>query len=86
MLTLFEEKTVWRGIVQRDESYDRTKHEAGLLTLDVTKANRRLGWRSQWDIATTLTQTVMWYAQVAEDSCAARDVTLQQIHSYFNIS
>src|SRR3989344_5892485 len=84
VLTLFEQKTAWRGTMQCDEHHDGAKHEAGLLTLDVTKANRRLGWRSQWDIDTTLTQTVMWYAQVAEDLCTARDVTLQQINLYFN--
>ncbi|OGG59100.1 CDP-glucose 4,6-dehydratase [Candidatus Kaiserbacteria bacterium RIFCSPHIGHO2_02_FULL_50_50] len=84
VLTLFERKTAWRGVMQCDTHHDAEKHEAVLLTLDVTKANRRLGWRSQWDIDTTLTQTVMWYAQVAEDPSLARDVTLQQINLYFN--
>ncbi len=85
VLTLFEQKTAGRGTMQGPLQHEAAKHEAGLLTLDVTKANRRLGWRSQWDIDTTLEQTVMWYAQAATSSDAAPVITAEQINSYFNI-
>jgi CDP-glucose 4,6-dehydratase len=36
-------------------------HEAGILRLDCAKANRELGWRSNWDATTTIELTMAWY-------------------------
>jgi CDP-glucose 4,6-dehydratase len=36
-------------------------HEAELLALDCSKAQRGLGWRPVWDAVTTLQRTVDWY-------------------------
>lgn len=62
---------------------DSKKHEAHLLTLDVTKARRILNWRTQWDMAQTLSATADWYAAVAENPSAARSLTERHIASYF---
>jgi CDP-glucose 4,6-dehydratase len=36
-------------------------HEAGLLSLDVAKAARELGWRPVWDVEKAVDVTVEWY-------------------------
>lgn len=64
---------------------DNSKHEATELTLDVTKAQRMLKWRSQWDIEQTLRKTVEWYRAVQDDPAAAHAVTNSQIEAYFNL-
>lgn len=56
-------------------------HEAGLLTLDSTKARHRLGWRPRWGFQETLKQTVAWYrAHAAGQDMAA--FTREQIARY----
>lgn len=37
-------------------------HEAGLLTLDCSKARARLGWRSRLDFQATIAWTAEWYS------------------------
>jgi CDP-glucose 4,6-dehydratase len=63
---------------------DMTKHEFGLLTLDTTKAERKLMWKSRWNVEKTLEETVRWYKEVHHGS-QARKITEEQIASYFNI-
>jgi CDP-glucose 4,6-dehydratase len=56
-------------------------HEAGLLTLDSTKAQTRLGWHQCWEFEECLERTVAWYHALA----AGRDMrafTLDQIAAY----
>lgn len=36
-------------------------HEAGLLTLDSSKARQRLGWRPNWDLQQALQRTLEWH-------------------------
>ncbi|MFK0268867.1 CDP-glucose 4,6-dehydratase [compost metagenome] len=36
-------------------------HEAGLLTLDSSKARQQLGWRPQWGLEQALQQTLKWH-------------------------
>ena len=56
-------------------------HEAGLLTLDASKARARLGWRSRLDFAATVRWTADWYgAWAAGDDMAA--CTRRQIHQF----
>lgn len=63
---------------------DGTKHEANELVLDVTKANRILGWRSKWGIDETILKTVNWYQKTEDNPSSALDVTKKQIEEYFN--
>jgi len=66
-------------------SPDDSKHETDFLTLDTTKVNRDLGWRSKWDSERTLKETVRWYTIVNDDEESAERITKEQISDYFNI-
>ena len=66
------------------ESQGNHAHESTLLTLDTTKAQRQLGWKSQWDIDTTLRETARWYRAVHDDPQSAEHITREQIAAYFN--
>ena len=56
-------------------------HEAGLLTLDCSKARHRLGWHGVWGLAQTVQQTVTWYrGHIAGQD--ARALTERQIAEY----
>ena len=54
-------KNVWDAI---DVSYNENKsehHEANLLMLDCSKANKILKWKPVWGIDTTIEKTIAWY-------------------------
>lgn len=53
-------------------------HEAGLLRLDISKAERELGWRPVWGFDTAVERTVDWYRRVArgENSSAVTESDL----------
>jgi len=57
------------------------KHEAQNLSLDASKATRRLGWRPRWGLDRAIAQTVDWYRSWLEGS-DLRSVTMQQIRDY----
>ena len=40
---------------------DESKHEASLLKLDVSKAKRKLDWKSRWDFKESIKLTADWY-------------------------
>jgi CDP-glucose 4,6-dehydratase len=56
-------------------------HEANLLTLDSSKALKRLNWRSTWSLATALAKTAEWYSAfyMGEDMLK---LSLEQITSF----
>lgn len=65
--------------------------EAAYLALATQKAQRDLGWRPAWDIATSLAMTAQWYktyytpSNGSSDSSSAatmRDLSLAQINTY----
>ena len=57
-------------------------HEANLLRLDCTKAQERLGWLPQWDVATTLDRTAKWYAAWHADSGSAATASIDDLNNY----
>lgn len=64
-----------------DRSSAGQPHEAGLLRLDISKAERVLGWRPRWDFERAVTATVDWYRAHS----AGRDmraISEQQIAEY----
>ncbi len=66
-----------------DHSPEFAPHEAAMLTLDVTKAERLLSWRPRWDFSETVKQTVHWYrAAIHENASSIADLTRQQIEGY----
>jgi len=56
-------------------------HEAGLLTLDSTKARTFLGWRPRWSFGQCIARTVEWY-RAFDDGADMRAFTLEQIRAY----
>ena len=58
-------------------------HEAGLLTLDSSKAKAELGWDPRWNLETALSKTTEWHQawRNREDIAA---ITTQQIQVYAN--
>jgi CDP-glucose 4,6-dehydratase len=56
-------------------------HEAGLLGLDATKAQERLGWIPRWTVDQAVEATVRWQRAFLDGS-SPRDTTLEQIAEY----
>lgn len=59
-------------------------HEAGLLKLDSTKAQRILGWQPKWDLDVALQMTLEWHLAWKAGQNVA-DVTDGQIDAYCRI-
>jgi CDP-glucose 4,6-dehydratase len=74
--------TLWGGDIRPVvESSPAGGKEAGLLTLDSTKARRDLGWRPRWPIDRALAETVRWY-RAWREGADMRALTLGQIADY----
>lgn len=58
-----------------------TVHEAGLLTLDSSKANKHLSWQPHWSLEQTLDMICAWH-QAHIKGQNMRDMTLAQITAY----
>jgi CDP-glucose 4,6-dehydratase len=58
---------------------ENAPHEAGLLMLDSTKAQRELSWRPVWGLDDTLHETVRWYRAHYEEG---QTITEEQIARY----
>lgn len=56
-------------------------HEAGLLSLDSSKARQRLDWRPRWSLATALAQSVTWQ-RAWLSGADMHTITLAQIDDY----
>jgi len=56
-------------------------HEAHLLHLNCEKAQRLLGWRSQWNFVEGVSETVRWYREIT-DGGDALQISRQQIAKY----
>jgi CDP-glucose 4,6-dehydratase len=63
---------------------DETKHEAGLLMLDTTKAAVLLGWKPRWEVNRALEETVRWYCAFYQRSDNVRQLTVRQINEFFS--
>jgi CDP-glucose 4,6-dehydratase len=57
-------------------------HEAGMLTLDSSKARQRLGWGPQLSIEQAVAMTAAWYRACAAGEADMREFTLRQIREY----
>ncbi len=58
---------------------DNAPHEAGLLTLDTSKARNELDWRPVWDARRAVSRTVDWYRKFYENGEA---ISKRQIDLY----
>ncbi len=68
------------ALVELEEGEDRP-HEAGLLRLDITRAQNELGWQPCWSIEQALQATVDWHRGWLTDR-DMRDYTLSQIQDF----
>ena len=57
-------------------------HEAELLTLNIEKAEKILGWYPTYNAEETIYKTVEWYKNFYEKQTNMLDFTLKQIESY----
>ena len=55
-------------------------HEAGLLKLDISKSQDRLGWKPKMSSAEAINKTVDWYSTYKDDPIG---ITERQIKEYF---
>jgi len=53
-------QTLGKGKVEIDIVTNKP-HEAGLLTLDISKVKQRLGWEPNWSSETAINRTAEWY-------------------------
>lgn len=56
-------------------------HEAGLLSLDISKAKSKLGINPNWDLQQSLEHTFNWYVSL-QNGLNARDLCEQDINDY----
>ncbi len=57
-------------------------HEANLLTLDIEKVRRALGWAPTYTAQEAIFKTASWYQRFYQTHENMRPFTLQQIHEY----
>lgn len=57
-------------------------HEAGLLQLDITKAQHELQWTPKLNAATSINWTIDWYKQPDDKK---KEFTIQQINTYLTL-
>jgi CDP-glucose 4,6-dehydratase len=74
--------TNWRGGEWKDASVPGQPHEAGVLKLDITKANQELQWQPKLDAATAIEWTIDWYKQPISRQL---DYTFEQIKQYLQL-
>jgi len=72
---LWGDGATWKG----DDS--ENPHEAGLLALDATKAQERLGWYPRWSVDEALAAVVSWQRAFLS-GVSPRETSLEQIASY----
>jgi CDP-glucose 4,6-dehydratase len=60
-------------------------HEAGLLALDVTRAQRELGITPRWDLTTSVLRSVQWYRDYY-DGQDAQALCERDIDAYLSVS
>ncbi|MFC1770747.1 CDP-glucose 4,6-dehydratase [Candidatus Margulisiibacteriota bacterium] len=74
-------KNYGKGKAQYGEN-QKNPHEAGLLSLDITKARTKLNWHPVLNLAETIGFTIDWYKKYAQEN--VYNLCLTQIHAYIN--
>lgn len=72
-------RTVWDAIHEEFHPDTSQYHEANLLMLDCTKANKQLHWQPVWGIEQTIEKTIHWYKLFYNCS---EIITTQDIEEY----
>jgi CDP-glucose 4,6-dehydratase len=76
----------WGGDANWETSQKNHPHEAGLLQLNSDKARSLLGWEPRTNCKKGVIDTIKWYKKYYRDNPDMKEVTLNQIEEYENIS
>jgi len=68
----------------KTEEKTNQPHEAGLLKLDISKANDELNWSPKLNSGAAIQYTIDWYKQFKENSTMINEFTEIQIRNYLN--
>lgn len=74
-------QTIWSGETQVEIDKTENYHEANLLALDATKAEKNLSWRNKLVYPTSLEWAIRWETSVLSGSDAL-SITMQQIDEF----
>lgn len=74
-----EMQKIWNKIEYKVEENKNNPHEAGLLTLDCSKARMKLHWKNIWNTHTTCVKITKWYKTYYEQGSI---ITTSQLKSY----
>jgi CDP-glucose 4,6-dehydratase len=66
------------------ENQNNQLHEAGLLKLDISKANEELQWLPKYNSDEAIKNTINWYKIYKEDITKIDEFTEMQIREYFH--
>jgi CDP-glucose 4,6-dehydratase len=67
----------WPGRWEQQAAQEKHLPEAPLLSLDIGKAGKVLGWHPRWDFARTVQETVAWYRAAHEKKDAVAETQAQ---------
>jgi len=73
----------WPG-TWSDLSHGSSVHEARLLKLSITKAERVLAWHPLWSFEKSVKETMTWYRELSTQQCSseAQSLTRRQIKAF----
>lgn len=71
----------WNAIQIEISKNSNEHHEANLLMLDCTKANKTLKWKAVWGIDKTIDKTISWYKSYYENN---KLLSLEDLREYIS--
>jgi len=71
----------WSAIQTEISKNTNEHHEANLLMLDCTKANKTLKWKAVWDLDKTIDKTISWYKSYYENN---KVLSLEDLTEYIS--
>jgi len=71
----------WGSGSYETQANPNAPHEAGLLRLDITKAQLELGWNPKWNAVASIENTIEWYREHKGDIAS---ITQKQIENYLS--
>lgn len=72
----------WPGVKWKEIRDEFQLHEAGLLKLDISKAQRELGWRPKLNATESINWTIDWYRTPNKEKVG---FTFEQINQFFSL-
>jgi CDP-glucose 4,6-dehydratase len=73
---------IWGSGTYEVPETSNTLHEAGLLQLDITKAQNLLGWKPRNSAQEAIAKTIDWYRNYSSNKIDIADFTRNQINEF----